>query len=65
MMRENNSVANAVRTGNFGYDGGHEFEIVDISPDGFNVTVEYTSDGERHTVMRTRFSVQNGELRLN
>lgn len=64
-MMHNDTVANALKTGSYGFDGGHEFQIVDISPDGFNVTIEYTSDGDRTTVMRTRFRMENGELRLN
>jgi len=63
-MAQNNDATDAVQEGNFGFDARHEFQIVRVSPDGFEVTIEYTSDRERHTVQRNRFYEQNGELRL-
>jgi hypothetical protein len=63
-MSEATQSTSAVRKGTFGFDAGHEFQVVRLSPDGFEVTIEYTSDGERATFQRNRFVWQNGELRL-
>jgi len=63
-MSETMQSTSAVRKGTFGFDARHEFQVVRVSPDGFEVTIEYTSDGERATFQRNRFVRQNGELRL-
>jgi hypothetical protein len=64
MMSETTQFTAAVHKGCFGFDARHEFEVVRVSPDGFEVTIEYTADGERATFQRNRFVRQNGELRL-
>ena len=53
-----------IQEGTFGFDSSHEFQVVEVSPSGFEVTIEYTSDRKRHTVQENRLFYQNGELRL-
>jgi len=63
-MAQHNAATTTLREGDRGFDYRHEFEVQEISPDGFEVTIRYTADGEQLTVQRNRFQIRDGELHL-
>jgi len=50
--------------GEFVQDGCAEAQIVEISPDGAAVTIEYTDTREQTWLQHTRIVRRNGELRV-
>jgi len=50
--------------GDFVQDGRAEAQIVEFSPDGFMVTIEYTDTHDTFRLQSNRVVRQNGELRV-
>mgnify|MGYP000391422919 FL=1 len=51
-----------LHVGQFVQDGRAEAEIVEISPDGMEVVIQYTDTHETIRLMRNRFQRADGEL---
>jgi len=50
--------------GEFVQDGRAEAQIVEFSPDGFMVTIEYTDSHDTFRLQSNRLVRRNGELRV-
>jgi hypothetical protein len=50
--------------GDYLSDGRAEAQIIEFSPDGVMVTIEYTDTEERATIAQDRVVEQNDELRV-
>jgi len=65
MGRQTHSANGAqFEVGEFVQDGRAEAQIVEISPDGAAVTIEYTDTHEQIRIQDTQIVRQNGELRV-
>jgi len=63
-MHETTESGAVYGVGDYLSDGRAEAQIIEFSPDGVMVTIEYTDTAERATIVQDRIIEHNGELQI-